>query len=352
MEHTRYVVRTVSDDPSSFTKTLCVEPWSLENEAGGRLGEEDRLRRLISECNEMASSDMQEQEQPEGGGYLHLRGDWYYTSASPGDVVHLVSLSGLVSTDPSSLPAVLHTDPPPGSDPLDDLLLVLHPDDLLSPTVVSEAVRCPRLAVLQTRLGSTGLSSRSAVVGTLRHGLFERCLRERDASHASSARFARGIVRDGAAGLLGCGMTDGREAFGEVVKVMPQVRRFLDGYTGWDAGRPRRRNGENAEAADNNRDSNRDCNDNALIPRSVLKGMFSPLGDAHLSIRAVHSTEGWCVSPELGLKGSVDATVLARMSSAGADGGASVTEDVLLPIELKTGHNQSPSHNHLVSSFV
>ena len=129
--------------------------------------------------------------------------------------------------------------------------------------------------------------------------------------------------------LLGCGVTSSAEAYGEAARVMPQVRRFLGEYAGWDAGGTGR---GTAAGADN--------------PPSVLPGVFSPVGDALLSMRAVHSTEGWCHVPELGLKGSVDATVLARMAPA-ANGSAA--EDVLLPIELKTGHSQSPSHGHLVS---
>ncbi len=77
-------------------------------------------------------------------------------------------------------PWYCHSHPPAGSDANDDLVLVMHPDEFISPTLVSEAVKCPRPAVLQSRLGSTGLSAKSAVVGTLRHDLFERCLRERD----------------------------------------------------------------------------------------------------------------------------------------------------------------------------
>ncbi|EJK52986.1 hypothetical protein THAOC_27658, partial [Thalassiosira oceanica] len=72
------------------------------------------------ECDNQQQAGGEGEAAPTGGndggcGYLHLRGDWYYTSARPGDVVHLVSLSGSFRTDPPSLPAVLHTDPPPGS---------------------------------------------------------------------------------------------------------------------------------------------------------------------------------------------------------------------------------------------
>ena len=81
--------------------------------------------------------------------------------------------------------------------------LVIHPDELISPTLVSEAVKCPRLAVLQSCLRSTGLLAKSAVIGTSRHDLFERCIRDRDASRCTAALFTRRILRDNAEGLLG-----------------------------------------------------------------------------------------------------------------------------------------------------
>ena len=41
---------------------------------------------------------------------------------------------------------------------------------------------------------------------------------------------------------------------------------------------------------------------------------------------------------------NTDATVLARIKSLNNDG---TMQDALLPVELKTGHVQNPSHNHL-----
>ena len=62
-----------------------------------------------------------------------------------------------------------------GSAADDDLVLIIHPNELISPTLVSEAVKCPRLVVVQSRLGSTSLCAKSAVIGILRHDLFGRC---------------------------------------------------------------------------------------------------------------------------------------------------------------------------------
>jgi hypothetical protein len=134
---------------------------------------------------------------------MHLRGEWQPTDCHPGNVLHLCSLSGKYLTDPSALPLTLHSHPPAGSDPADDLVLAIHPDELISPTLVSEAVKYPRLAVLQSCLRSTGLLAKSAVIGTSRHDLFERCIRDRDASRCTAALFTRRILQDNAEGLLG-----------------------------------------------------------------------------------------------------------------------------------------------------
>mmetsp|Transcript_16717 Transcript_16717/g.27204 ORF Transcript_16717/g.27204 Transcript_16717/m.27204 type:complete len:204 (+) Transcript_16717:104-715(+) len=159
----------------------------------------------------------------------------YTTDCHTGDILHLCSLDGTYLTNPSALPLILHSHSPAGSaDPHDDLVLTIHPDELISPTLVSEAVKCPRLAVAQSRLGSTRLSAKSAVIGTLRHGLFERCLRERDGSRRSAALFKSQILRNNAMSLVGCGILDPKEAFGEVVKMLPQMQRFQKTFTSWD----------------------------------------------------------------------------------------------------------------------
>eukprot|EP00985_Skeletonema_marinoi_P002553 scaffold1057_cov203-Skeletonema_marinoi.AAC.1 len=216
LSFTRYVVRRVKDDLNTYTKTIDVSLWTLTEE-NGREGEMERLKKICS------TSDISTNVAIDG--CIHLRGEWYHTNAKSGDVIHLGSISGTYLTDVTALPVILHSNPPVGSDVDDDLVLVIHPDELITPTLVSEAVKCPRLAVLQSRLGSTGLSAKSAVFGTLRHDLFERCLREKDTSRRSAALFTRDIIRNNAEALVGCGVTDRKEAFGEVIKTLPQIQR-------------------------------------------------------------------------------------------------------------------------------
>jgi hypothetical protein len=329
LSFTRYVVRRVKDDLNTYTKTIDVSLWTPQEESG----KEDELERLKKICS---SDDNSVNVSIDG--CIHLRGEWYHTNAKSGDVIHLCSISGTYLTDVTALPVILHSNPPEGSDVHDDLVLVIHPDELITPTLVSEAVKCPRLATLQSRLGSTGLSAKSAVIGTLRHDLFERCIREKDTSRRSAALFTRDIIRNNAEALVGCGVTDRKEAFSEVMKTLPQITSFLDMYTSWNAAKKGRQG----------------MMSSTKHGGALLKGMFPPY-DAFLSVDQVFATEEWALVPELGLKGNVDATVLGRIKpvhSSTVPNTDNVEQDALIPVELKTGHNQSLQHNHLAQLSV
>ncbi len=353
---TRYTVQIIQEDLLTCTKTIGVSLWNNpQDDKKTKAG--DELDYLMSICMNQSTNDALQKPASDNvvDGYLHLRGEWYHTSCHPGDIIHLCSLSGDYLTGITALPVVLHSDPPPSSDPNDDLLLVLHPDELITPTLVSEAVQCPRLAVLRSRLGSTGMSSRSAVIGILRHELFERCLRERDASHKSAAMFTRQIIRNNANALLGCGVIDQREAFGEVMKTLSQVQLFLQSFTSWNVTKPNaqlQQKEKNKQSSVRHGGNQGDRRGN-YIPKTLLKGMFASC-DTMVEIQGVYSTEQWMHVPELGLKGNVDATVMARMRPLSP---SKITshgdlQDSLLPVELKTGHVQNPTHNHLAQLSI
>jgi len=84
---------------------------------------------------------------------ISLAGEWFYNHVKCGDVVHIVSPSGQWRTDFSSLPLSLK------SHSEDDILLVVEPDVLVAPTLISEALGCSRRAVLRHRMGSGPFSS-------------------------------------------------------------------------------------------------------------------------------------------------------------------------------------------------
>ena len=52
-------------------------------------------------------------------------------------------------------------------------LLVLHPDLLISPTKIAEAIGCVRRGVISERVKSLGGFNKAAVLGNLRHSFIE-----------------------------------------------------------------------------------------------------------------------------------------------------------------------------------
>ncbi len=140
-------------------------------------------------------------------------------------------------------------------------------------------------------------------------------------------------MRDRAETLLGCGITKQSEAFAELMKTVPQIQKFHDTYTSWSTIEKNNINGSYQNG----------------VPKAVLDGMYTS-GNTLVSIDDVHSTEEWAMVPELGLKGVVDATILARtMAVNGLDSlsANSGVQESLMPIELKTGHVQNPQQLHL-----
>lgn len=130
----RYRICSVDEDPNAYAKRLGVTLW-----------EGDKNDALIDvDHNESGSNTI--------CGFVHLSGEWYYTRCEVGDVIHLCSLNGRYDTSNASLPLYLN------SSGDDDIVLIIHPDQLVTPTTVSEAVSCSRRAVLKTRYGSSGLT--------------------------------------------------------------------------------------------------------------------------------------------------------------------------------------------------
>ena len=355
LKFTRYIVQTIQEDLITHTKTIGVTLWKGNT---NNFDDDDEIVRLTKICamqdtatsSYSSTSSSSRKDINSIDGCIQLSGEWYYSTCHAGDIIHLCSLSGNYNTDVSALPVTLDSH----QSNEDDLVLVLHPDVLVSPSTVSDAVQCPRLAVLNTRLGSTGLSSKSAVIGILRHELFQQCLTTRDASHKSAALFTRRIIRDNSEALIGCGLVDRAEAFGEVIKTLSQIQLFLSTFTSWkDVTKPQKENQfpQQRIIAGNDVLTNADT-----ASMAMLKGTFASYNTL-IDISDVYSTEESAYVPELGLKGNVDATVVARTkpppaslsSSSGAIGlnHANAMVESLFPVELKTGHSQNPTHNHL-----
>jgi hypothetical protein len=100
--------------------------------------------------------------------WLHLHAGWVDTLASPGDTLNVIHHTGYnwIADDCGTLHATL-TNGREG-------LAILHPDLLLSGTAVSTSLRCPRQAMLQEC--GIGAPSKAACLGTLMHKLVQAAL--------------------------------------------------------------------------------------------------------------------------------------------------------------------------------
>jgi hypothetical protein len=151
LRFTRYCVACVKDDAFNFVKTVSVRLWTAEMTGKGQTSGEASLHAMLQFLTPIAPTTTNNPEPIDGE--VKLCGDWYFTPLAERDVIHICSLSGSYNTEVQvAQPLVLDTNRD------DDLLLIVHPDMLLTPTAVSETVTCCRRAVLKNRLGSTGLS--------------------------------------------------------------------------------------------------------------------------------------------------------------------------------------------------
>ncbi|KAL6800118.1 DNA replication factor Dna2 domain-containing protein [Trichoderma sp. SZMC 28012] len=92
---------------------------------------------------------------------VQLRGSWFDTPAHPDSYVHVIgefSLKGQCIVDDAQN------------------LLILHPDQLVSATVVADSFGCMRRAVLQDRVKATSEASPPLVYGTMLHEIFQAAL--------------------------------------------------------------------------------------------------------------------------------------------------------------------------------
>lgn len=92
---------------------------------------------------------------------VHLRGAWFDTPAHPQAYVHVIG-----------------NFTPKGQCIIDDAenMLILHPDQLISATVVADSFGCMRRAVLQDRVKATSEASPPLVYGTMLHEIFQEAL--------------------------------------------------------------------------------------------------------------------------------------------------------------------------------
>jgi DNA replication ATP-dependent helicase Dna2 len=92
---------------------------------------------------------------------VHLRGTWFETPVTTKAFVHVIGTfkrNGICIIDD------------------ENNMLILHPDHLISSTVVADSFGCTRRAVLQDRVKATSDSSAPLVYGTILHEIFQAAM--------------------------------------------------------------------------------------------------------------------------------------------------------------------------------
>ncbi|KAK5987854.1 DNA replication ATP-dependent helicase/nuclease DNA2 [Cladobotryum mycophilum] len=222
---------------------------------------------------------------------VHLRGAWFDTPAHPDCYVHVIgefSAKGQCIVDDAQN------------------LLILHPDQLISSTVVADSFGCMRRAVLQDRVKATIEPSPPLVYGTMLHEIFQEALFANKWDLAFLAKIIDNIMDKHVEDLytIKVGMATAREHLqSKMMELSCWAKSFV-------ASKPQ------ADAIVEGRNGDK----------------------ATMAVRKLLDVEEHVWSPMYGLKGNIDATVEVAMT----DGKKS--QILTVPFEVKTGKHANSSH--------
>ncbi|GAB1315955.1 DNA replication endonuclease-helicase Dna2 [Madurella fahalii] len=222
---------------------------------------------------------------------VHLRNDWYDTQASPKAYVHIIG-----NFEPSGRCIIDNN----------HNMLILHPDQLVSATVVADSFTCMRRAVLQDRVKATSEATPALVYGTILHEIFQEAL----------------MANNWDLGFLGCVINKTlqkhledlyvikvslEDARSHVMSKMPELKSWAQAFV---SASPK--------------------------PNAFVHGKNGE--KVNMCVSKLLDVEEHVWSPMYGLKGNIDATVQVTMQ----DGKASKT--LTVPFEVKTGKNATTNH--------
>ena len=182
-----------------------------------------------------------------------------------------------------------------------DNMIILHPDHLISATVVADSFTCTRRAVLQDRVKATGAAERSQVYGHILHEIFGEALKSNDWNMEK----LQAIIERTLSNYI--------ESLYEIKVQVPEALDYLmskmSELQAW-----------------------------ASIFVSTTPGTEAVVSDrngtvASMSINKLLEVEEHVWSPMYGLKGNIDATVQVNMQLSGDP----VSRTLTVPLEFKTG---------------
>ncbi|KAK1832468.1 hypothetical protein QBC39DRAFT_404871 [Podospora conica] len=222
---------------------------------------------------------------------IHLRGDWCDTEAHAKAFVHVIG-----DFDRSGRCVVDNT----------NNMLILHPDQLISATVLADSFMCTRRAVLQDRVKATGEASSAMIYGTILHEIFQEALvaNNWDPKYLGSvvATTLEKHLED--LYIIKVSMDDARS---HILSKMPEVRSWAQAFV---TPQPK------SEALVQGRNGER----------------------VNMCVSKLLDVEEHVWSPMYGLKGNIDATVQVTMQDKTG------SKVLTVPFEVKTGKSVSTAH--------
>ncbi|KAL2261018.1 hypothetical protein VTK26DRAFT_4798 [Humicola hyalothermophila] len=223
---------------------------------------------------------------------IHLRGDWYDTQASPKAYVHIIG-----TFEPSGRCVIDN----------DHNIIILHPDQLVSSTVVADSFTCMRRAVLQDRVKATSEATPALVYGTILHEVFQQALMANKWDLDFLGSVISGILKRHLEDLYVIKVSL-EDAHSHVLSKMPELRSWAQAFV---AATPR--------------------------PDAFVQGKNGER--VNMCVNKLLDVEEHVWSPMYGLKGNIDATVQVTMKDAKA------SRTLTVPFEVKTGKNATPNHH-------
>jgi DNA replication ATP-dependent helicase Dna2 len=179
-------------------------------------------------------------------------------------------------------------------------MIILHPDHLISATVVADSFSCTRRAVLQDRIKATGAAEPSQVYGHILHEIFGRALKVNDWSVESLRAIIESILSNWIESLYEIN-TQVPQALDYLLGKMPELQAWASIFVNahpFPQGEVRDRNG----------------------------------GVSNMNVNKLLEVEEHIWSPMFGLKGNVDATIQVTLHEPN-----SRPQTLTVPLEFKTG---------------
>jgi DNA replication ATP-dependent helicase Dna2 len=180
-------------------------------------------------------------------------------------------------------------------------MIILHPDHLISATVVADSFSCTRRAVLQDRIKATAAAEPSQVYGHILHEIFGQALKANDWSAENLRVTIERILGSWVESLYEIN-TQVPQAVDYLMSKMPELQAWASIFVNADA-----------------------------FPRGEVRDRNG--GVSNMNVNKVLEVEEHVWSPMFGLKGNIDATIQVTLQEPNNPR----TQTLTVPLEFKTG---------------